>query len=69
LKINNNKKFNLNVVHEINDSHFIIGSLRNSRDITNGMIYVPLHVGRVITQMTTFGERFALNNGIMTIIP
>ena len=32
------------------------------------MIYVPLHVGRVITQMATFSERFALNNGIMTII-
>jgi len=33
------------------------------------MIYVPLHVGGVITQMAAFGERFALNNGIMAIIP
>jgi len=32
------------------------------------MIDVPLHVRRVITQMATLAERFALNNGIMTII-
>jgi len=35
----------------------------------DGMIDVPLHVQRVVTQMATLAERFVLNNEILMIIP